>query len=196
MLMRWLAVAGLVFLVGIGAWLGLPEAKKSISEDNQVIPFTLPNLKGTLHGLPEGEVVLLNFWATWCPPCRKEMPSMSALHRKYAKKGLKIIAVSVDRDINDLSAFVREYKLPFQVLHDIDSSVSHDYGVFRYPETFLIDRHGKVSYHLVGAVEWMSEPIIKGIEKMLNEPKTAKNEAEKSGVEKPDAKKSAEQQAG
>jgi len=170
MLTRWLAVAAIVLMVGVGAWFGLPEAKRTISDDGKALAFNLPDLQGKLHGLPEGEVVLLNFWATWCPPCRKEMPSMAALHNKLAERGLKIVAVSVDRDANDLAAFVREYKLPFQVLHDADSKVSHEYGVFRYPETFLIDRQGNVRYHLVGAVEWMSKSIITGIEGLLNEP--------------------------
>lgn len=178
MLMRWLAIIGIVAAVGVGASLFLPEAKKSVVEGGAAAPFTLPDLKGKMHGLPEGEVILLNFWATWCPPCRKEMPSMAELHRKYAEKGLKVVAVSVDRDADDLSAFVREYKLPFQVLHDADSSVSHSYGVFRYPETFLIDRQGQVRYHLVGAVEWTAEPITKSIEGLLNE-----SGANKAGVE-------------
>ncbi len=169
MLTRWLTVIGIVAMVGAGAWLGLPEAKKSVLEGGVATPYSLPDLKGVMHSIPEGEVVLLNFWATWCPPCRKEMPSMAELHRKYAAKGLKVVAISVDRDANDLSAFVREYKLPFQVLHDADSKTSHSYGVFRYPETFLIDRQGQVRYHLVGAVEWMSESITKGVEDLLNE---------------------------
>ena len=79
---------------------------------------------------------------------------------------------------NDLSAFVREYKLPFQVLHDADSTVSRDYSVFRFPETFLIDRQGKVRYHLAGAKEWMSESVTKIIEGLLNE-----SGANKSGAE-------------
>lgn len=178
MLIRWLAVIGILAVVGAGAWFGLPEAKKSVLEGGAAAAFTLPDLKGKMHGLPEGEVTLLNFWATWCPPCRKEMPSMATLHRRYAEKGLKIVAVSVDRDASDLSAFVREYKLPFQVLHDADSSVSHSYGVFRYPETFLIDRQGQVRYHLVGAVEWMSEPVTKIIEGLLNESGASKFGAE------------------
>ena len=181
MLTRWLAVAAIVLLVGLGAWVGLPEAKKNSLGDGKAAAFSLPDLQGKMHGLPEGEVVLLNFWATWCPPCRKEMPSMAALHRKYAEKGLKVVAVSVDRDANDLAAFVREYKLPFQILHDVDSSVSHDYGVFRYPETFLIDRQGNVRYHLVGAVEWMSKSIITGIEGLLNEP-VQRREAQPNGA--------------
>jgi len=179
MLTRWLAAAGIVLLVGIGAWLGLPEAKRNLMDDGKAISFNLPDLDGKMHGLPDGnDVILLNFWATWCPPCRKEMPSMSALYRKYADRGLKVVAVSVDRDISDLSAFVREYDLPFQVLHDADSAVSHSYGVFRYPETFLIDRQGNVRYHLVGAVEWMSDSITKGIEGMLNEPAQRSGAAE------------------
>jgi len=174
MLTRWLTVIGIVAMVGAGAWLGLPEAKKSVSEGGVAAPYSLPDLKGVMHSLPEGEVVLLNFWATWCPPCRKEMPSMAELHRKYAAKGLTVVAISVDRDVDDLSAFVREYKLPFQVLHDAESKTSHSYGVFRYPETFLIDRQGQVRYHLVGAVEWMSESITKGVEGLLNESGTNK----------------------
>ncbi|MFQ5518684.1 MAG: peroxiredoxin family protein [Mariprofundus sp.] len=183
MMTRWLVVAAIIMMVGGGAWLGLPEAKKSIVDDGKAAGFSLPDLQGDMHGLPAGEVVLLNFWATWCPPCRKEMPSMAALHRKYADQGLKIIAVSVDRNINDLAAFVREYRLPFQVLHDIDSSVAHDYDVFRFPETFLIDRQGKVRYHLVGAVEWMSGPIINNIEGMLNESGPEHSRSGQSGSE-------------
>ncbi len=178
MLIRWLAVIGIIIVVGAGAWFGLPEAKKRVSVGDVATPFTLPDLEGKMHGLPEGEVVLLNFWATWCPPCRKEMPSMATLHRKYAEKGLKVVAVSVDRDANDLSAFVREYELPFQVLHDADSSVSHSYAVFRYPETFLIDRQGKVRYYFSGAVEWMSESVTKKVEGLLNESGVNKSGAE------------------
>jgi len=170
MVARWLFAAGIILLIGLGAWLGLPEASRDMMDDGKALSFSLPDLEGKLHGVPQGEVVVLNFWATWCPPCRKEMPSMSALYRKYAGKGLKVVAVSVDRDAGDLAAFVREYDLPFTVLHDADSAVSHDYGVYRYPETFLIDRQGYVRYHLVGAVEWMSDSIIKGIEGLLNEP--------------------------
>jgi len=170
MLTRWLFAAGIILLIGFGAWLGLPEVRKDLIDDGKSLPFSLPDLEGKLQSLPQGEVVLLNFWATWCPPCRKEMPSMSALYRKYEGKGLQVVAVSVDRDAGDLAAFAREYDLPFTVLHDADSAISHSYGVYRYPESFLIDRQGYVRYHLVGAVEWMSDSIIKGIEGLLNEP--------------------------
>jgi len=163
---------GLLILIGLGAglYISLPEAPSSVKEGDPSVDFSLPDLNGAMQGLPKGDVVLLNFWATWCPPCRKEMPSMVALHKKLAGRGLKLVAVSVDKNRSDLANFVREFQIPFQVLHDADSTVSRSYGVFRYPETFLIDRSGKIRHHLLGGIEWMSKPILDVVEGMLNEP--------------------------
>jgi len=111
--------------------------------------------------------LVLNFWATWCPPCRQEMPSMVKMYEKYKSKGVAVVAVSVDRDGKALADFVREYKVPFTVLHDQDSAVSMRYGVNRYPETFLVDKHGKIQAHLMGAVNWMEPAIQQGIDRLL-----------------------------
>jgi len=158
-------------LIGLGAgiYFSLPEAPAQVKEGNPAVDFSLPDLDGAMHALPKGDVVLLNFWATWCPPCRKEMPSMIALHEKLAARGLKLVAVSVDRSSSDLASFVREFQIPFQVLHDADSAISRRYGVFRYPETFLIDRNGVIRQHLVGGIDWMSRPVLDIVEGMLNE---------------------------
>lgn len=170
---RWLTMLGILAAIATVVWYSLPESPANIGKGKQAAAFELPDLAGKMQSLPAGEVVLLNFWATWCPPCRKEMPSMVELHDKLAGRGLKIVAVSVDRDRNDLEGFVREYRLPFQVLHDADADVSRRYGVFRYPETFLIDRQGQVRHHLIGAVDWISEPVLQTIEGMLDEPRGA-----------------------
>ena len=167
MLGRWLFMGSLVAVIAGVAWFGLPEAKKKVTVGNVALEFSLPDLQNKSQILPKGDVILLNFWATWCPPCRQEMPSMVELSKEYAAKGLKVVAVSVDRDAKALKDFVAEYKLPFLVLHDIDSAVSENYGVYRYPETFLIDRQGKVQAHLVGAIEWMSDPVRKKVEALL-----------------------------
>jgi len=166
---RWLLV--LCIFAGIGSliWFALPEAPASVRQGDYLTEFTLPDVQGVMQSVPKGEVLLLNFWATWCPPCRKEIPSMARLHDKYASHGLKIVAVSVDQRREDLVSFMQEYRMPFQVLHDSDSAVSRQYGVFRYPESFLIDRDGKVLKHLIGAVDWMSEPLLRIIDGMLDE---------------------------
>ncbi len=169
MLKRWLAMAGIMVAVGLAAWYGMPGSQPRAEPGRPALPFTLPDLSGEMQSLPTDGVVLLNFWATWCPPCRREMPSMATLYNTLKDKGLKVVAISVDRDANSLAGFVREYQLPFQVLNDKDSAVSRQYGVFRYPETFLIDRRGVIRRHLIGAVEWMSDPVVREIEAMLAE---------------------------
>jgi len=168
MLGRWLFMGALIAVIAGVAWFGLPEAKKKVSVGDMALEFSLPDLQAKTQSLAKGDVILLNFWATWCPPCRQEMPSMVELSKEYAAKGLKVVAVSVDRDGKALNDFVKEYQLPFLVLHDVDSTVAESYGVYRYPETFLIDREGRVQAHLVGAIEWMSAPMRAKIEGLLN----------------------------
>jgi len=170
MILRWLLILAILGGIGGVIWQALPEAPTVVDTGSKRIAFTLPDLQGELRSLPEGSVVLLNFWATWCPPCRKEIPSMAQLHSQLAPKGLKIVAVSVDQRLDDLKNFVTEYNMPFQVLHDADSMVSQTYGVFRYPESFLIDRDGMIRQHYIGAVDWMSKPVRGLIESLLIEP--------------------------
>ena len=167
---RWLIALLLVAAAGGGLWFSLPEAPSSVREGDRLTQFSLPDLQGATQTLQAGEVILLNFWATWCPPCRKEMPSMIELHKKLASEGLKIVAVSVDKDRDALLGFMEEYKMPFQVLHDAESAAARKYGVFRFPESFLIDRQGKIRHHLVGEVEWMSEPVFDTVMQLLSEP--------------------------
>jgi len=172
---RWLIVIGILVAVGAGFWFVLPDAPGKINEGDQVVALNLPDLKGVLQTLPKGEVMLLNFWATWCPPCRKEIPSMVELHEKFSPQGLKIIAVSVDKNSDVLESFVKEHQMPFQVLHDAESIAARQYGVFMFPESFLVDRQGRVRKHLFGAVEWMSEPMLQILTQMLAEPEIRKD---------------------
>jgi len=166
---RWGLAIGLLLLIAGAFWFALPESVQPVREGDVAIDFSLPDLQGRQHSLPKGDVVLLNFWATWCPPCRQELPSMAELHRRLAARGLKVVAVSIDQNRQELEGFVRENQLPFQVLHDQDAAVSRRYGVFKYPESFLIDRQGKVRYHMIGAVDWMSAPVLRALNGLLAE---------------------------
>lgn len=167
---RWMIIITILVALGAGLWFALPEAPGTIREGDQITSLNLPDLQDVMQTLPKGEIILLNFWATWCPPCRKEIPSMVKLHKKLSSQGLKIVAVSVDKNRDDLENFVKEHQMPFMVLHDADSIAARQYGVFRFPETFLIDRQGRVRHRLVGEVEWMSEPMIQILIQMLEEP--------------------------
>jgi len=175
MLKNWLVMLGVFGGIGVLAWIGLQQTTPLKSATPKptvgiVAPsFELLDLAGKMQGLPEGEVVLLNFWATWCPPCREEMPSMQALHEKFKDQGLKIIAVSVDAKVSSVQKFIQDHALTFEVLHDDQGEVSRQYGVFRYPETFIIGRDGKVRLFKLGAAKWMDAQYVELVETLLAE---------------------------
>lgn len=169
MLKNWLLIGGIVAVIIVVAMNSLPDPVGKVKEGEMAPDYVLQDMAGAEKSLPKGKVVLLNFWATWCPPCRDEMPSMVELHHLKSKQGLVIAAASVDQKIDKLSAFVNEFKIPFQVLKDTDKTVSRRYGVLRYPESFLIDRSGKVRVHLIGAVKWTDKTVLKAIDTLLAE---------------------------
>lgn len=106
-----------------------------------------------------GDVVLLNIWATWCLPCRTEMPSIETLHREFAPQGLKIVAVSVDDPGTEraIREFAREYGLSFEILHDESGRIQRTYQTTGVPETFVIGRDGVIRKKAIAAVNWASE---------------------------------------
>jgi cytochrome c biogenesis protein CcmG, thiol:disulfide interchange protein DsbE len=105
-----------------------------------------------------GQVVLLNVWATWCAPCRVEMPSMEALHRDFAAKGLRVVAVSIDQIAGppQIREFARELGLTFEILHDSSQAISRAYQVTGYPQSFVIGRDGTIRRKWIGAENWNS----------------------------------------
>lgn len=121
-----------------------------------------------------GQVLLINIWATWCAPCRVEMPAIESLHRAYASKGLKVIAISADDPGTDaqIRDFVKQYGLTFEVLHDTggqEGKVSKDYQTSGYPETVIVGRDGIIRKKLLGAHNWNSPENRALIERLLAE---------------------------
>ena len=106
-----------------------------------------------------GQVVLLNIWATWCGPCRIEMPSIEALHRDMGPKGLRIVAVSVDDPGQEarIHAFARQFGLTFRILYDPSGRIRQIYQTTGVPETFVIGRDGVIRKKVIGAVRWDSD---------------------------------------
>ena len=124
--------------------------------------FTLPDLAGKQVRLGDyrGKVVILNFWGTFCPPCVEEMPSLEKLYRALRAKGLEVVAVSVDESVSDIEAFRDRFGLSFLILHDKDARVAKAYQTFKYPETYVVDRDGKLVSKAIGAVDWIDPPLI------------------------------------
>ena len=135
--------------------------------------FRLMDLHGKTVSLSDyqGKVVLLNFWATWCGPCRIEMPAMEDLYRSMQPKGLEILAVSVDQQGTAVTRpFQEAMGLSFPILHDQDYQVGLTYGARTLPMTFAIDRRGVIRQLVFGARDWNSSEARRGIVEILQEP--------------------------
>ena len=105
----------------------------------------------------KGQVLLINVWATWCGPCRIEMPSIEALYRDYGPFGLKVVGVSID-DVGDdqIAAFAKEFGLTFDVVHDSSFKIEKDYQVTGYPSTFIVGKDGVIRKKWIGQADWNS----------------------------------------
>jgi len=157
--LRTLAVVAVVVAVAFG-YVRLAENKGYALKAGTPAPlFRLPSLGGGDVDLASyrGKVVVLNFWATWCPPCIAEMPSLERLHRALGSEGLAVVTVSTDEDAAELKRFVAERGLTMPVLQDPGGRVAaSDYHTTGYPETFVLDREGRLLQHTVGPAEWDS----------------------------------------
>ena len=135
-----------------------------------------PELKARdMNGAPKtladyrGKVVLLNFWASWCPPCLREMPSMERLRLKMEGRPLEIVALASAESSDDAKIFLSKMKLGFPILLDPDGSNTKRWKVFALPTSFLLDAKGRVRYVLTGPTEWDEGEALKVIESMLAE---------------------------
>jgi thiol-disulfide isomerase/thioredoxin len=131
--------------------------------------FLLPDLNGNQVSLADqhGKVVFLNFWATWCPPCRAEMPSMEKLYTKFKGNDFTILAVNMGESEGQVKAFKESFKLNFPILLDADSSTGMIYGAISVPTTYLIDRNGYIIGGALGPRDWAGEEAFGLINSLL-----------------------------
>lgn len=114
-----------------------------------------------------GRVLVLNFWATWCPPCIEEMPSLNAMAKQLAPKGVVVLGVSVDRNAAAYERFRKQARISFLTARDPGAEISSRYGTFKYPETYVIDSRGRVRQKHIGPRNWLEPEILQSIEALL-----------------------------
>ena len=136
-------------------------------------PLVLKDLNGKTQDLKQyrGKVVLINFWATWCPPCRAEMPSLQRLKAKMAGQPFVILAVDMGEAEPQVKAYIREIKTDFSVLLDKDGRALKAWKVFAFPTSYVVDAQGKIRYGLYGASEWDAADKVEKITQLM--PSTA-----------------------
>lgn len=185
---QWAVIAAAVALLGGGLWFAATQLGDELfpikigGKAPDFTAVTLPQGPGTAAVVPAGtrkgiddyagDVVLLNIWATWCAPCRIEMPSMQRLEQRLGPKGLRIVAVSVDDPGMEarITAFAEELGLSFELLYDAPGRIRDIYQTTGVPETFIIGRDGRIRRRIIGADDWSSEANVAFLERLLAEP--------------------------
>lgn len=151
-------VAALVLL----AALLVPRQRIEPPKPQQQVPDFSFTWQGETRRLSElrGRVVVLNFWATWCPSCVVELPALERLHRALGEKGVYVLGVSVDDDADAYEKFLRDNQLTFPTYRDAEKKIATYYGSYMFPETFIIDPQGRLMRKVVGAQEWDDREVI------------------------------------
>ncbi|MDD4881115.1 MAG: TlpA disulfide reductase family protein [Gallionellaceae bacterium] len=159
----WLFAAFIALPVCAGELKALPERPAPA--------MTLDALDGARVDLAQlrGKVVLVNFWATWCPPCRKEMPSMNRLAGKMAGRPFAMLGVNMGDSPDDIRAFLKQIPVAFPILLDPDGSQLQPWQVVAFPTSYVVDPRGRIRLGLFGAMEWESPEAVATLEKLLAE---------------------------
>lgn len=158
------------------AWEVQPKLGYNLTPLPKPVPapqFTLEDMDKDKHSLEDlrGKVVLLNFWATWCPPCRREMPSMERLYQKLSGEKFTVIAINQMEDADHVFAYTGQLDVDptFTILFDKDSKVSNSYDVKGLPTTYLIDKQGNIRYRAIGGREFDHPEVEKQIMQLMQE---------------------------
>jgi len=169
-----LSVISLLSVAPAAAELPLPELSHELTRLSTPIEapaFQLEDMDGKKYSLESyrGKVVILNFWATWCPPCRREIPSMEALHQAFKDEAFAILAINEWETEDHVFAFMGQLPVEpgFPILFDLDSEVAQSFGVKGLPTTLLLDAQGKIVYRAVGGRDFDHPEVKKIIRELL-----------------------------
>lgn len=135
-------------------------------------PLVLPSLAGgslDIKGLKD-QVVLVNFWAVWCPPCRKEMPSMGRLAERFAGQQFTLLGVNAGDSSNEINAFLKQVPVNFPIVLDENGNSLKPWQVFAFPTSYVVDKRGNIRMGLFGSIEWDAPETIARIEALIREP--------------------------
>ncbi len=114
-----------------------------------------------------GKLLVLNFWATWCPPCIEEFPSLDAFQRQMKNSGVVVLGVSIDKNEAAYKAFIKQNQPSIQLSRDAEANIASDYGTFKWPETYVIDQSGKVVLKYIGPKDWTNPAVVNPIKALL-----------------------------
>jgi len=158
------------------------ELLTPLSNKPEAPDFMLHDISENIKELDDykGKPVIINFWATWCPPCRAELPSMNRAWKKLKDEGIEMIAVNIGEDAETISDFTKQYPIDFTILLDESSEELENWSIRGLPTTFILDPEGHVIYRAVGGRKWDDEKLLDQVRALRAKPRTTKrNKLEK-----------------
>jgi peroxiredoxin len=160
------AIVAALAVLGVVIFLGVHE--RVIQVGDSAPDFSITTDKGLVLSSAsfKGRVLVLNFWATWCAPCVEEIPSLDQFQQRVADSGVVVLAVSVDRNQKLYDRFLKRFPVSFQTARDPEANISADYGTYKYPETYVIDRDGKVVQKVISSRDWTDPDIINFVKRL------------------------------
>ena len=163
---QWLKIAAATLAVGLVAIVGDSLRERLVNVGDTAPQFAITSDRGTKLSRTDfgGKLLVLNFWATWCPPCVNELPSLNAMARALAAKGIVVVGISIDQDEKAYKAFTQRFKLSFETARDPEANISSEYGTFKIPETYVITPDGKVVEKFISDRDWMEPALLKRLE--------------------------------
>jgi cytochrome c biogenesis protein CcmG, thiol:disulfide interchange protein DsbE len=165
----WTAVAMAAGILVLFAMPSYRQGEASIAGKQALdFPLTLAGKSENLSDL-KGKVVVLNFWATWCPPCVEETPALNRLEKYIDSRGGMVLGVSVDEDGAAYEKFLKVQSVVFSTYRDATKKSAADYGTSIYPETYIIDRHGKIARKFIGQQQWDSAEMLAYFDAVLGQ---------------------------
>ncbi len=167
----------LVLMVSV--WLALAAAVAAEKSGQTLTPladrppapeFDLLDMDGARHRMSDyrGRVVIVNFWATWCPPCREEMPSMQRAYEQLREEGIEILAINIGEDEDTIFAFTADYPVEFPLLLDLDSATIQSWPVRGLPTTFVVDPQGRLAHRAIGGRAWDDSDLLATVRALKN----------------------------
>ncbi|MGH9326682.1 MAG: TlpA family protein disulfide reductase [Terriglobia bacterium] len=152
----WIECGIIAVLVGVVISLVWGRANHPLRTGDKAPGFTLQQVNASSFSFRDRghDVVLVNFWATWCPPCVEEAPSLEKFAQQMKPLGIRVIGVSVDQNLAALQKFVAGYHLTYSILRDPNQSLAARFGTFKFPETYIFGRDGRLVDKIIGATDW------------------------------------------
>lgn len=158
-----------LILLAYGVTFALRQTVVGVNDTAPDFTITTDNGRNLSRSDFGGRLLVLNFWATWCPPCVEELPSLDRFQKELAASGVVVLAVSVDRDAAAYRRFLDRVRVSFLTARDPEARLSSRYGTFKYPETYLIDRRGRVREKIIGPAEWTDPALLSRVKALLEE---------------------------